>query len=104
MAIDDSGSVEGIYAFIYCTKWRFGQVSRVPDGRTDGQTLKDRATQLYIKYKIGALVTQYQALLREKTCTRTKKAMLHTRRLSCLKNLDMSSGIYSYGRLNKNVG
>ena len=68
------------------------------------QTLKDRATQLYIKYKIGALVTQYQGLLREKTCTRTKKAMLHTRRLSCLKNLDMSSGIYSYGRLNKNVG
>ena len=30
--------------------------------------------------------------------------MLHTRRLSCLKNLDMSSEIHSYGRLNKNVG
>ena len=27
--------------------------------RTDGQTLKDRATQLLIKYKSGALVTQY---------------------------------------------
>ena len=58
LVIDDTGSVEGIYAFIYCTKWRFGQVSRMPDGRTDGQTLKDRATQLLIKYKSGALVTQ----------------------------------------------
>ena len=28
MVIDDNGSVEGIYAFIYCTKWRFGEVSR----------------------------------------------------------------------------
>ena len=27
--------------------------------RTDGLTLKGRATQLLIKYKIGALVTQY---------------------------------------------
>ena len=31
-----------------------GQVSRIPYG----QTLKDRATQLLIKYKSGALVTQ----------------------------------------------
>ena len=63
MVIYDTGSVEGIYAFIYCTKWRFGQVSRMPDGRTDGrtdgQTLKDSATQLLIKYKSGALVTQF---------------------------------------------
>ena len=58
MVINDTGSVEGIYAFIYCTKWRFGQVPRMPDGRTDGQTLKDSATQLLIKYKSGALVTQ----------------------------------------------
>ena len=29
----------------------------VTDGRTDGQTLKDKATQLLIKYKSGALVT-----------------------------------------------
>ena len=29
------------------------------DRRTDGQTLKDRATQLLIKYKSGALVTQF---------------------------------------------
>ena len=26
---------------------------------TDPQTLKDRATQLFIKYKSGALVTQF---------------------------------------------
>ena len=52
MVIDDTESVEGIYAFIYCTKWRSGKVSQMPDGRTDGltdgQTLKDRATQLLI--------------------------------------------------------
>ena len=30
---------------------------------TDGQTLKDRATQLLIKYKSGALVTQIELLL-----------------------------------------
>ena len=34
LVIDDTGSVEGIYAFIYYTKWRFGQVSRMPYGRT----------------------------------------------------------------------
>ena len=56
MVIDDTGSVEGIYAFIYCTKWRSGQVSPMPHSLT---TLKDRATQLLIKYKSGALVTQY---------------------------------------------
>ena len=52
--IDDTGSVEGMHAFIYCTKWRSGQVSPMPYG----QTLKDRATQLLIKFKSGALVTQ----------------------------------------------
>ena len=26
VAVDDTGSVEGIHAFIYCTKWRPGQV------------------------------------------------------------------------------
>ena len=31
LVIDDSGSIEGIYAFIYFTKWRFGQVSSMPD-------------------------------------------------------------------------
>ena len=54
MVIDDTGSVEGIYAFTYCTKRRSGQVIPMPYG----QTLKDRATQLLIKYKSGALVTQ----------------------------------------------
>ena len=51
MVIDDTGSVEGIYAFIYCTKWRSGQLLRMPYGLT---TLKDRA----IQYKSGALLTQ----------------------------------------------
>ena len=60
LVIDDTGSVESIYAFIYCTKWRSGRVSRMPDVRTDGQTVKDRATQLLTKYKSGALVTQFQ--------------------------------------------
>ena len=57
MVIDDTGSVEGIYAFIYCAKWRSGQVLPMPDSLTDSQR-KDRATQLLKKYKIGALVTQ----------------------------------------------
>ena len=59
LVIDDTGSVEGIYAFIYCRKWRSGQVSRMPYG----QTLKDSATQLLVKYKSGALVTQYILVL-----------------------------------------
>ena len=59
MVIDDTGSVEGIYAFIYCTKWRSGQVLPMPHSLTHSlTTLKDRATQLLIKYKSGALVTQ----------------------------------------------
>ena len=33
-------------------------MSRMPDRRTHSQTLKDRATQLLIKYKSEALVTQ----------------------------------------------
>ena len=60
LVIDDTGSVEGIYAFIYCTKWRSGQVLPMPHWLTDSQTLKDRATQLLTKYKSGALVTQKQ--------------------------------------------
>ena len=58
MVIDDTGSVEDIHAFIYCKKWRFGQVSPMPDRQTDSQS-KDSATQLLTKYKSGALVTQY---------------------------------------------
>ena len=57
MVIDDTGSVEDIHAFIYCKKWRFGQVLPMPDSLTDSQS-KDSATQLLTKYKSGALVTQ----------------------------------------------
>ena len=59
MVIGDTGSVEGIYAFIYFTKWRSGRVLPMPDGQTHSQTLKDSATQLLTKYKSGALVTQF---------------------------------------------
>ena len=60
MVIDDTGSVEDILAFIYCTKWRSGQVLPMPHSLTHSlTTLKDRATQLLIKYKSGALVTQF---------------------------------------------
>ena len=58
LVIDETGSVEGIYAFIYCAKWRSGQVLLMPYS----QTLKDRATQLRTKYKSGALVTQFSGL------------------------------------------
>ena len=58
LVIDYTGSVEGIYAFIYCTEWRSGQVLPMPYLLTDRlTTLKDSATQLLIKYKSGALVT-----------------------------------------------
>ena len=35
------------------------------DGRTDSQTLKDRATQLLIMYKSGALVTQLKLTIED---------------------------------------
>ena len=64
MVIDDTGSVEGIYAFIYSTEWISGQVLPMPYGLTHSlTTLKDRATQLLIKYKSGALVTQKQVFI-----------------------------------------
>ena len=59
MVIDDTGSVEDIHAFIYCKKWRFGQVLPMPDSLTYSH-MKDRATQLLKKYKSGALVTQFK--------------------------------------------
>ena len=31
LVIYDTGSVEDIHAFIYCTKWRSGQVLPMPD-------------------------------------------------------------------------
>ena len=39
-------------------KWTSGQVLPMPHRQTDRYTLKDRAAQLLIKYKSGALVTQ----------------------------------------------
>ena len=67
VGIDDTGSVEGIYAFMYWTKWESGQVLPMPDSLTDWltvwQTLKDRVTQLLIKYKSGALVMQWCCFL-----------------------------------------
>ena len=65
MVIDDTGSVEDIHAFIYCKKWRFGQVLPMPHSLTDSQS-KDRATQLLTKYKSGALVTQFLDVLCER--------------------------------------
>ena len=59
MVIDDTGSVEDIHAFIYCKKveiWTGVTDASLTDSLT---TLKDRATQLLIKYKSGALVTQF---------------------------------------------
>ena len=40
--IDDTGSEEAIYAFIYCTKWRSGRVSRIPDRLTDNFERQDQ--------------------------------------------------------------
>ena len=37
LVIDDTVSVEGNYAFIYCTKWRSGQVLPMPDSLTHSQ-------------------------------------------------------------------
>ena len=34
VVIDDTGSVEDIHAFIYCKKWRSGQVLPMPDSLT----------------------------------------------------------------------
>ena len=53
-----SVSVEGMYAFIYWTKWTSRQVLPMTYSLTD-RLWKKRATQLLIKYKSGALVTQY---------------------------------------------
>ena len=35
LVIDDTRSVEGIYAFIYCTKWSSGQMLPMPYGLID---------------------------------------------------------------------
>ena len=54
--------VEGIYAFMYCTKWRSGQVLPMPYSLT---TLKYRATQFFIKYTSGALETNLAMLINQ---------------------------------------
>ena len=60
LVLDDTLSAEGIYAFINCTKWRSVQVLPMPYSLTHSLTnLKDSATQLLIKYKSGALTTQW---------------------------------------------
>ena len=58
LSIGHYEAIEGIYAFIYCTKRRSGQVLPMPDSLTHSQTLKDRTTQLLINCKSGVLVTQ----------------------------------------------
>ena len=73
--IDNTGSVEDIHAFIYCKKWRFGQVLPMPHSLTDSQS-KDRATQLLKKYKSGALVTQF-LLLPVKTTVKMTRGPSH---------------------------
>ena len=57
MVIDDPGSLERASMPLY-----IGDLVRCYRCLTDGQTLKDRATQLFIKYKSGALVTQFLQL------------------------------------------
>ena len=49
---------QDIHAIIYCKKWRSGQVLPMPHSHS-----KDSATQLLIKYKSGALVTQKTAIV-----------------------------------------
>ena len=43
-----------------------GDLGRYHACLTDGQTLKDRATQLLKKYKSGALVTQHSRTVSER--------------------------------------
>ena len=57
MAIDDTGSVEGIYKCLYILH-KVEIWTGVKDATHSLTTLKDRATQLLIKYKSGALATQ----------------------------------------------
>ena len=55
MAIDDIGSVKASMPLYIAQS---GDLDRFNGCLTDGQTLKDSATQLLIKYKSGTLVTQ----------------------------------------------
>ena len=51
MLIDDTGSVEGIYAFIYCTKW-----TGVTDALGKGQATK--SDEFSEKYQIQKFLLQ----------------------------------------------
>ena len=55
MAIDDIGSVKASMPLYIAQS---GDLDRFNGCLTDGQTLKDRATQLITKYKSGALLTK----------------------------------------------
>ena len=52
LIIDVTGPVEGIFAFIYWTEWRSGQVLLMPHSLTDWQTLKERVTQLLMSIRV----------------------------------------------------
>ena len=51
LVLSGTGSAKGLYACIYWKKWRFGQVTLIPDT----QTTEDSATQLFysIKFKLS---------------------------------------------------
>ena len=57
MVIDDTGSVECVYKCLYILH-KVEIWTGVKDATHSLTTLKDRATQLLIKYKSGALATQ----------------------------------------------
>ena len=48
---------------------QFRDLDRCHGCLTDSQTLKDSVTQLHIKYKSGALVTQFRVLCTKKYIT-----------------------------------
>ena len=77
LVIDDTGSVEGIYVFIYWTKWRSGQVLLMPYGRTDSQTLKEWYSA---SYKVWELSSR-NAILYQSVIRRTKGAWATTCRV-----------------------
>ena len=64
MVISGTGSVEGIMPLYIAQS---GDLEGCHACLTDSLTLKDSATQLFIKYKSGALVTQKVTLFRHFT-------------------------------------
>ena len=58
-AIDVIGSVENTYAFIYGTKWIFGQVLPIPDSLTDFERWSYSLSNIQLlRSRSGALLTQ----------------------------------------------